>query len=107
MMSKMMSGMKPEDMKNMAKMAQHMGGGMPGMGGGMGAPSSSAQSETASSSAVAAGGAANPMADLAGMDMANMDMSKGLDMMGSMTPDMMQAGMDMLKHARRLTTTGP
>merc|ERR1719149_259035 len=27
-----------------------------------------------------------------------MDMSKGLDMMGSMTPDMMQAGMNMMKN---------
>ena len=110
MMSKMMSGMKPEDMKNMAKMAQQMGGGMPGMGGGMGAPaagggsSSSAQPGVASSSAVAAGAAANPMAGMGGMDMANMDMSKGLDMMGSMTPDMMQAGMNMMKHARWLDT---
>ena len=112
MMSKMMSGMKPEDMKNMAKMAQQMGGGMPGMGGGMGPPaagggSSSAQPGAASSSAVTAGAAANPMAGMAGMggmDMANMDMGKGLDMMGSMSPDMMQAGMNMMKHARWLDT---
>lgn len=94
MMSKMMAGMKPEDMKSMAKMAQQMQGSMPGApaaGGG----SSSAQPGAGSSSAVAAGAAANPMA---GMDMANMDMSKGLDMMGSMTPDMMKAGMDMMKN---------
>ena len=44
------------------------------------------------------------MAGMGGMDMANMDMSKGLDMMGSMTPDMMQAGMNMMKHARWLDT---
>ena len=96
----------------MAKMAQQMGGGMPGMGGGMGPPaagggSSSAQPGAASSSAVTAGAAANPMAGMAGMggmDMANMDMGKGLDMMGSMSPDMMQAGMNMMKHARWLDT---
>ena len=44
------------------------------------------------------------MGGMGGMDMANMDMSKGLDMMGSMTPDMMQAGMNMMKHARWLDT---
>merc|ERR1719460_1993361 len=56
-----------------------------------GAASSSTQPGAASSSTVATG-AANPMA---GMDMSNMSMDKGLDMMGSMTPDMMKAGMDM------------
>jgi len=94
MMSKMMAGMKPEDMKSMAKMAQQMQGSMPGAAA-AGGGSSSAQPGAGSSSAVAAGAAANPMA---GMDMANMDMSKGLDMMGSMTPDMMKAGMDMMKN---------
>lgn len=96
MMSQMMAGMKPEDMKSMAKMAQQMQGSMPGTGApAAGGGSSSAQPGAGSSSAVAAGAAANPMA---GMDMANMDMSKGLDMMGSMTPDMMQAGMNMMKN---------
>ena len=94
MMSKMMAGMKPEDMKSMAKMAQQMQGSMPGAAA-AGGGSSSTQPGAGSSSAVAAGAAANPMA---GMDMANMDMSKGLDMMGSMTPDMMKAGMDMMKN---------
>ena len=94
MMSKMMAGMKPEDMKSMAKMAQQMQGSMPGAAA-AGGGSSSTQPGAGSSSAVSAGAAANPMA---GMDMANMDMSKGLDMMGSMTPDMMKAGMDMMKN---------
>merc|ERR1719258_208789 len=72
----MMKNMDPQMMKNMTRMAQQMGG-VPGMGGG--------------------GGGAGPSGAGGMPDMANMDMSNAAEMMGKMNPDMMKAGMEMMK----------
>ena len=75
----MMKNMDPQMMKNMTRMAQQMGG-VPGMGGGGGG-----------------GGGAGPSGAGGMPDMANMDMSNAAEMMGKMNPDMMKAGMEMMK----------
>ena len=76
----MMKNMDPQMMKNMTRMAQQMGG-VPGMGGGGGG----------------GGGGAGPSGAGGMPDMANMDMSNAAEMMGKMNPDMMKAGMEMMK----------
>ena len=75
-----MKNMDPQMMKNMTRMAQQMGG-VPGMGGGGGG----------------GGGGAGPSGAGGMPDMANMDMSNAAEMMGKMNPDMMKAGMEMMK----------
>ena len=74
-----MKNMDPQMMKNMTRMAQQMGG-VPGMGGGGGG-----------------GGGAGAERRRWHADMANMDMSNAAEMMGKMNPDMMKAGMEMMK----------
>ena len=76
-----MKNMDPQMMKNMTRMAQQMGG-VPGMGGGGGG---------------GGGGGAGPSGAGGMPDMANMDMSNAAEMMGKMNPDMMKAGMEMMK----------
>ena len=73
-----MKNMDPQMMKNMTRMAQQMGG-VPGMGGGGG------------------GGGGAAASGAGGMRMAGMDMSNAAEMMGKMNPDMMKAGMEMMK----------
>jgi len=95
MMSKMMSGMDPSTMKSMAKMASQMqgAGGMPAGGmpaGGMPA----APTMAAALPAATAAGAATGAPPLAG---GAPDLAQGMDMMSNMSPDMMQAGMEMMK----------
>ena len=72
--------MDPQMMKNMTRMAQQMGG-APGMGGGGGG----------------GGGGAGPSGAGGMPAMANLDMSTAAEMMGKMNPDMMKAGMEMMK----------
>ena len=90
MMTSMMANMDPAMIKSMTKMASRMGGGsMAGMGGMGGMPAMG--NGTGAGPSALAGGMPGMEAMAAG---GRPSLGAGVDMMANMSPEMMQAGLD-------------